>query len=310
MHLIINNKWIRAPVIAIMKQLAKEVPGKIKILQDKGTNVAINCPVHNDGNEKHSSCQIYADINGDTEYGKTHCFACGLNISLYELVNIYFEQKGDFGKEWLCERFGVPVSFIEVLPEITLKPREVKCLNEDILNKFQDYHPYMEQRKLTLEVIKRFKIKYDHATRSIVFPVWDQHGKLVMLTRRSVIDKTFYIDKDIEKPVYLLHEIIKNSITKVHVCESQINALTLWGWGIPAIALIGTGSNHQYEILKKSGIREYILCFDGDAAGEKGADRFKKHMPKNVLISNIQLPPGKDINDLTFTEFTMLEPVY
>ena len=48
-----------------------------------------------------------------------------------------------------------------------------------------------------------------------------------MLTRRSVIDKTFIIDKDKEKPVYLLNYIKNNNIKEATVVESQINCLTL-----------------------------------------------------------------------------------
>ena len=100
--------------------------------------------------------------------------------------------------------------------------------------------------------------------------------------------------------------LIKNNIDTVIVCESQINALTLWSWGYPAIALIGTGSPHQYEVLKKSGIRNYILCFDGDEAGDKGTNRFKKNMSSDVFISTKLIPRGKDVNNLTKEEFDKL----
>ena len=154
--------------------------------------------------------------------------------------------------------------------------------------------------------LRKFKIGYDSETNSITFPVWDEHGKLVMVTERSVNTKHFYIPEDVIKPVYLLNFIKKENITTVYVVESQINALTLWSWGYPAIALIGTGSPHQYEVLKKSGIRNYILCFDGDEAGDKGTNRFKKNMSSDVFISTKLIPRGKDVNNLTKEEFDNL----
>ena len=96
----------------------------------------------------------------------------------------------------------------------------------------------------------------------------------------------------------------------MYVCESQINALTLWSWGYPAIALFGTGSSHQYDILNKSGIRNYILCFDGDAAGLKGKDRFLQNIRKDVLVSYVPIPMGKDVNDLTKEQFESLEKIF
>ena len=127
-----------------------------------------------------------------------------------------------------------------------------------------------------------------------------------MVTERSVNNKYFYITEDVIKPVYLLNFIKKENITTVYVVESQINALTLWSWGYPAIALIGTGSPHQYEVLKKSGIRNYILCFDGDEAGDKGTNRFKKNMSSDVFISTKLITRGKDVNKLTKEEFDNL----
>ena len=55
--------------------------------------------------------------------------------------------------------------------------------------------------------------------------------------------------------------------------------------------------------MKKSGIRNYILVFDGDEAGQRGAIRFRKNMPDDVFITEVHLPAGKDVNDLSKEEF-------
>ena len=91
------------------------------------------------------------------------------------------------------------------------------------------------------------------------------------------------------------------------MCESQINALYCWTLGIPSIALFGTGSSNQYKLLKQSGIRVFNLYFDGDAAGHKGAERFKKAMPSDILVNTYILPEGKDINDLSSEEVYSLK---
>ena len=142
-------------------------------------------------------------------------------------------------------------------------------------------------------------------TKCLVFPVWDENNNLVMLTRRSVESKKFIIPPDTEKPVYLLNYINRLGIKDVAVTESQINALTLWSIGIPAIALFGTGSKKQYEILNKSGIRTYYLFFDGDEAGDKGRARLRKNV-KGKMIIDLEIPEDKDVNDLTKEEFLEL----
>lgn len=311
MNLIVRNKIIDAPIHTILTTLRTELNnGKLKDIRDEyQDNVAITCPKHKGGYEQNPSCQVYTRKDNDTvEYGKCHCFTCGFTATLPQLISFCFKEDGDFGEEWLFERFGT--SFSEdylYLPEIKLPTKnKKKSLSEATLGSLQFYHPYMWQRKLTKEIVDKFQIGYDSNKEMISFPVWDDQGKLVMITYRSVKDKRFYIDKDTEKPVYLLNFIKAEKIPRVYVCESQINALTLWSWGYPAIALFGTGSKYQYEILNKSPIREYILCFDGDEAGDKGKDKFIKNIRNDVFVSYIKIPRGKDINDLEKEQFEKL----
>lgn len=311
MDLVVKNKIIDTPLKIILETVRKELNnGKLKDIKDEyQDNIAITCPSHKNGYEQNPSCQVYTRRdNEDIEYGKCHCFTCGFTASLPQLISFCFKEDPEFGEEWLSERFGT--SFRENylhLPEIDLNHTSFsKPLNEKVLNNLRYYHPYMWQRKLSKEIVDKFQIGYDPNKEMISFPVWDDQGRLVMVTYRSVKDKRFYIDKDADKPVYLLNFIKAENISRVYVCESQINALTLWSWGYPAIALFGTGSKHQYEILNKSPIREYILCFDGDEAGDKGKDRFFKNIRKDVFVSYIKIPRGKDINDLEKEDFQKL----
>lgn len=109
----------------------------------------------------------------------------------------------------------------------------------------------------------------------------------------------------VKKPVYGLNKITID-MKEVVVCESIINALTLWTWGIPAVALLGTGTKEQYEILRNTQIRTFILAFDGDDAGYRATNRFIMEV-KNKIIFYYILPNGKDINDLTYEEYKKLE---
>ena len=61
---------------------------------------------------------------------------------------------------------------------------------------------------------------------------------------------------------------------------------------------MGTGSKEQYEILRNSNIRNFVLMFDGDVAGRHGAEKFIKNMNSDCFITDIKMPDGKDVNDL------------
>ena len=186
------------------------------------------------------------------------------------------------------------------------KKEKKKTISKQELDKYNFYHPYMWKRRLSKQVVDRFCIGYDKDTDCITFPVWDEHGDIVMITRRSVNTKKFNIPSDSKKPVYLLNFADTNK--PVYVCESQINALTLWGWGYQAVALFGTGSQEQYSILKKSGIRNYVLCLDGDVAGDNGITRFKKNLENYATIQVKEMPrDGRDVNDLEKEEFDLIK---
>lgn len=308
-NLIINNRIITTPIVKILSKVKTEIMnGKLSSIIEKHENVSVTCPFHKEGKESHPSCSVYCGDNQEIEYGWFKCFTCGEQGPLTKFIGGCFDANTEFGKEWLLARYGDTIleQQLNLLP-IDFSQSKTKILDESILDKFQNYHPYMTKRKLSNEIIEKFKIKYDTETKSIVFPVWNDKGQLVMLTRRNVNNKTFMIDKDCEKPVYLLNFIKQEKITTVYVCESQINALTLHSWGYPAVALFGTGTKIQYNILAKSGIRCYNLCLDGDEAGDKGTMNFIKNLGESgALINVIKIPRGKDVNDLTKEEFEEL----
>lgn len=311
-----SNKVITTPVEQIVKQLKGELKnGLLKDIQPRsGQNIKVTCPRHKDGFERRPSCYIFVDENDkETELGQVHCFTCGYTATLAEFIADCLEETENrqaFGEEWLLERCNAAfLSEVQYLPPITLdKPKKiVKEIDESVLKEYEYYHNYMWQRKLTKEIVDLFEVGYDTENKMITFPVRDEKGKLIFITKRSVNSKFFQIPKLVDKPVYLLYYILQNNIKSVAIAESQINTLYLWSLGIPAVGLFGTGSYEQYEVLKKSGIRSFSLYFDGDDGGRKGAYRFKHNMSKDIMITDYILPKGKDVNDLSYEEIKNLK---
>ena len=305
MQLKIKNRLITEPIINILYQARREANnGKLKDIIDKHNgNLLITCPCHKDGFERRPSCTVAISTETDLEPGFAHCFTCGYSAPLPQLItDVFNEDDISFGEEWIRERFGTTlVSSVEYLPEIILdKPKMEKTfLDESILTEYDYYHPYMWYRKLSKEVVDLFRVGYDKNRDAITFPVYDEKHRLVMVTARSVNTKRFWIPADVQKPVYLLYHLLENNIKTAYVCESQINTLYMWSLGYPSCGLFGTGSDTQYETLRKCGIRNFILMLDGDEAGQKGAYRFRKNMSKDCFITTVNLPAGKDVNDLS-----------
>ena len=314
----IDNKVLNIDVLTIIEKLREDLAlkginrfNKIKVNND---NLQVTCPIHKNGQEQKPSAGIVLKGSEKVEEGTIHCFTCGYTATLPELVSdcFGFNDNGKYGKSWLLQNFASGdlrqrTSLNLGNPKINKK---VNYISEEELDNYRYYHPYMFKRKLTKEIINLFDVGFDKKTNCITFPTNDEKGNCLFITRRSVIGKYFNYPTNVDKPVYGLDKIPSN-ITNVVVCESIINALTCWVYGDYAIALLGTGTQHQYEILKKSHIRKFILAFDGDSAGDKACERFKKAFQNKAIITKLEIPRGKDINDLSKEEyFNLIEKYY
>lgn len=309
-ELYLDNYIIDAPIVDILEYCKSQLTnGKLSNIIDNGDWVSIPCPFHSNGRESHNSCGVVSDPNSELQYGLFNCFACGTKGTLVDLIAGCFECDKIKAKEWLIYHFGT-LSYERTIdiPEIDLNsnlPTTTRDISE--LDTMENYHPYMTKRKLTPEVIDKFKIKYNPLNESIVFPVWDKNGNYLFYTSRNINYKSFHIPKNVTKPVYLLNFIIEQGIKCCVVCESQINAITCWTHGVPAIALFGCHLlDNQLEDLNSSGIRYYVLALDNDEKGNAGVVEFKKKIRKDVFVDVITVPEGKDVNDLTPEEFNML----
>lgn len=312
MNLIINNHIIDSNIEDILKEIRQQTDGRfLKDIIRRGDNIAITCPWHKDGLERHPSCFVYSkNDNDDVPFGFYRCFTCGSQGQLYKLVSRCFNCSFEEAKQWLIDNFSKTITEnVLSIPEINLSKPKVEYLDESILDAYAWFHPYMFKRKLTEEVIKKYKIGWNKNNNSITFPVWDENNNLLGITERNISSKYFHIPEGIGKPIYLLNYIKKEHIQEVYVVESQIDALYLNSLGKPSIALLGTGSKEQYEILKKSGIRIYHLALDGDMAGRHGIVRFITNMPNDIMIDILLLPNGKDINDLSKEEIENLSVI-
>ena len=296
-------------ILALQEELKLKGIEKLAVVKPTHDNIQICCPMpHNGKQERKPSCGILTKDKGKDKAGTVHCFACGYTASLEEMVShcFGFNDKGAYGKAWLLKNFvsmdqesrrelGLQLSRIAVKQEF---------VTEEELDKYRYVHPYMYTRKLTDAIIEKFDIGYDEKTKCITFPVCDERGRVVFIARRSVKTKFFNYPKDVTKPLYAMNFISPN-IKEVVVCESIINALTCWAYGKPAIALIGLGNYQQYKMLKNTHIRKYILALDPDEAGNKARAMFRNNVT-NKLITEYVLEEGRDINDLTETEFLNL----
>lgn len=293
-----------------------------KFKQSSG-NIQFCCPIHKDGQERKPSCGISTEdktINGKfIPAGTVNCFTCGYVASLEELISNCFgyDDRGEFGKQWVLKNFML--TEVEDREDIVLdisRERNVDNKNfvsEEELDKYRFYHPYMYKRKLTDVVIETFDIGFDQETNCLTFPVKDKDGNTLFVARRSVITKFFHYPENVDKPLYGIYELPKDC-KEVIVCESIFNALTCWSYGRPAIALLGLGSQKQYEMLDKLPVRNLVLALDPDEQGQRATRKIQENVLHKIIslfmYPDFMYEQKLDINDLTKEEFDSLVESY
>lgn len=344
----INNTQFNADLMQILEELIAQLRANgiplIHKYKDGATHIQVCCPYHNGGMERRPSAGIRKTD------GKFHCFACNEVHELYEVISHCFgydDVLGKFGWNWLLKNFAtvqveerkdVELDMCRTNSRVGLCSRNddsrnnsVHYVSEEELDSYRYYHPYMEQRKLTDDIIYLFDIGYDEKTNSLTFPVRDVKGNCLFIARRSVQTKWFNIPQGVEKPLYGLYELwqqakvasqyedgkkIQDYYSRMYfpkeviICEGMIDALTAWVYGKPAVAMFGLGTDLQFEQLRKLPCRKIILATDNDKAGMDARERIRCRI-KDKLITEYIIPKGKkDLNDLTKEEFDNLEEVF
>lgn len=309
---------IYTPVDNVIQVLRNELLvdyGVVRFATGKMTNgnYMTNCPFHSDGQERKPSFGISED-------GECHCFACGYSAKSFEqFLNNLFDKpdNDDFAVTWVSRHLSVIEQETRKVHLDFGRTRKLQSsvppaniISEEQLDSYRYIHPYMYERGLTDEIIEKFDIGYDREHRCITFPVKELDGTVSAVLTRSVVSKFFTIPEGYEKPVYGAYLFTTGKYKSAYICESMFNALTCWVYNVPAVALIGTGSSHQIDILRKLPVRSYTLALDPDEAGQKATNRIARALRGYKLLSKLVYKKGdyRDINDLQ-SEFLSLNTV-
>lgn len=309
----------------------------LRLSKPSGEWYQIYCPFHSNGNERRPSCGVALTDqykNGRTlKAGTFHCFTCNTVKSLPDTITYLLQQNAisKTGIEWLKENvegfeedyddfdYLIPQNLMNAINanyavdyiNSMINQNTDNFISEQELATYRQIVPYMYERGLTNELIEKYDIGYDanfippgkvKPVPSITFPVKDRNGNTLFLCRRSIKGKMFNYPQGVEKSLYGLYELPKNT-KSVIICESCFNALTAIKYGYQAVALLGTGTSYEISQLKQLGVQEYVICLDPDDAGRRGANKLKKALSGVGLVWVVDMPDGKDLNDCTKEEF-------
>lgn len=153
---------------------------------------------------------------------------------------------------------------------------------------------------------------YDRFRGRLTFPIRDRRGRVIAFSARILGQgEPKYLNSP-ETPIFEKGRTLFNidraaaaarTANRVIVVEGQMDAIALDQAGIgEAVAPLGTALTETQLALLWRMSPSPILCFDGDAAGQKasvrGALRALPHLAPGRSLSFATLPPGQDPDDL------------
>lgn len=266
----------------------------------------LKCPFHSGGNERTASANFSLVKNSHAEEGDFFCFGCKTKGHISSiLVRLFGDKK--LAEDWVERNYGNKKGLIEedrkdFLKQI--KPIEIEEKKEQIFElpeqAYWNRTTYFEKRGIPDELVDRFELGFldspDEDKRRAYFPVFNKDHKVVFYQTRKIHSKEFYLPVGAKKVLWGANEVTGPEVV---VCESIFNALTAWKFGFQAVATFGTGDENTYNQLISLPCRSYLICYDNDLAGNKGAKELASVLKNNGrLVKRVLIDePKKDLND-------------
>lgn len=141
---------------------------------------------------------------------------------------------------------------------------------------------WLMARGLTAETIEAFKVReVQRNGRPWALLPYLRDGVYVNGKYRDPEDKKGMAQEKDAEPCLFGWHLIEPKARTVVITEGEIDAMTLWQVGVPALSVNAGAGNHQWiendwERLER--FSEILVCFDNDEPGDKGAAEVMKRL--------------------------------
>jgi len=150
---------------------------------------------------------------------------------------------------------------------------------------------------------------YDRFRGRLMFPICNDVGEVIAFSGRVLATEATaakYINSP-ETPLFRKGRVLfglhktKRALIEADcaiVCEGQLDLITLFEAGIQnVVAPQGTAfTENQAHVLKRF-VREVVLCFDSDTAGQNAAERSLEALLQNDLVVRVAEMPAQEDPD-------------
>ena len=189
------------------------------------------------------------------------------------------------------------------IPTVSIKkPPKRVTLDESILSELAYRTPYLGKRGISEKVQRFMGVGFSGSSQAITMPWKHPDGSLANVKYRKTEGKAFWYERGaapIRTLVYGIDKIYRHELTEAVVSEAEIDAMSWWVSGKPAIALGGTSvTDTQLDLIRKSPLERIIIVEDNDKAGGKLGRKLAEGLRGYVEIAEIKIPSDyKDANE-------------
>ena len=320
------------------------VVGDYVSLKKSGSNLKGLCPFHSEKTPSfsvHSEKQIF------------HCFGCGVGGDAFKFVMLIEQVSFPESLKIVAEKCGIPMPKVSSRDGKLDRERdglmEVYARAADFYKRrlgtpeAAAARQILEERDIKPEFAERFGVGYappygllktlnptnpkktglflendrgdiyDRFRRRLMFPIWNERGKVIAFGGRIVGDgQPKYLNSP-ESPLYSKSFVLygvhlaKNEARKAEkmvVVEGYFDVLSLHQNGIlNVVASCGTSLTPQQVSVLSRIVPEIIVNYDPDAAGQKATRRsIELLLERGLTVRILRLPHGLDPDDFVRRE--------
>lgn len=176
-------------------------------------------------------------------------------------------------------------------------------LLDNCMEEFPHSHHITEwiDEGISEEVLEKYNVRYNKGKNKIVFPIWDDAGKIVAVKFRDLINlpKYRYINKIGKKDFLYNMNFAKDCISQMDECilvESEKSVMKLETWGIHNSVAVGTHFvKDEVPLLLKLPFGNLVFAYDQDVKVteiKEQVERLKHY--KNIWVVPVDLLGEKE----------------
>ena len=288
-------------------------------LKRSGKELAGPCPIHQGDGAR--------SFHANTEKNAFHCFSCQAKGNVLDFVAAM--EKCSVRDAALKLQGWFRISGTEEAPAASEKPPtgsqpareeagERGAPNKPLgfrLKGIDHRHPYLAQRGIDPETAEYFGVGFFSGKGSmsgkIVIPIENEAGELVAYAGRSIdgSEPKYKLPAGFKKGQVLYNlarALEEDSTGAVVLVEGFFDCMKVVQAEHVCVALMGCSLSEEQEKLLARHFRQVVLMLDGDEAGRRAAGEIAGKLAHKVWVRVVDVPEGRQPDQLSTEELQAL----